>query len=101
MDLRPGDFVEVPLGTREATGIVWSVRAAPGGNLKAVIAKRDLPSVREPLRALIDWIAKWTLAPRGVVLRTSAGARSCVAGAGARRHAAELVIRRRRNCRAA
>ncbi|MBN9080065.1 MAG: primosomal protein N' [Rhizobiales bacterium 62-17] len=69
MVLQPGDFVEVPLGTRETTGIVWNVRAAPGGNLKAVIAKRDLPSVREPLRALIDWIAKWTLAPRGMVLR--------------------------------
>lgn len=69
LTLAPGDFVEVPLGQREATGVVWGVRNAPGGNLKSVIAKRALPTLRPPLRDFIDWVARWTLSPRGMVLR--------------------------------
>ncbi len=70
MALEPGDFVTVPLGTREATGVVWKTRrSASGSNLKTITEKRDLPSVREPIRNFIDWIARWTLAPRGMVLR--------------------------------
>src|SRR4051794_13604995 len=67
--LAPGDFVTVPLGVREVTGVVWSVREAGGGNLKTIIDKRDLPALREPLRRFVDWVANWTLAPRGMVLR--------------------------------
>ena len=69
MVLAPGDFVSAPLGTRETTGVVWTVRAANGGNLKAVIAKRDLPPLRQELRDFIDWVARWTMSPRGMVLR--------------------------------
>ena len=74
VDLAAGDFVTVPLGTREATGVVWAVRDAPGGasNLKPVAAKRDLPPLPENLRKFIDWLAGWTLAPRGMVLRMAA-----------------------------
>ncbi len=67
--LAPGDFVTVPLGTREVTGVVWALRATGGGNLKSIIDKRDLPLLREPLRRFVDWVANWTLAPRGMVLR--------------------------------
>ena len=70
MSLEPGDFVTVPLGTRETTGVVWETRrSAAGSNLKTIKEKRDLPAVRAPLRKLVDWIARWTLAPRGMVLR--------------------------------
>jgi primosomal protein N' (replication factor Y) len=70
MDLRAGDFVEVPLGTREATGVVWEVRRTPAGsNLKTIQAKRDLPAMRRPLMQFVDWVSRWTLAPRGMVLR--------------------------------
>ncbi len=75
MALAPGDFVVVPLGARETTGVVWRTRRAPGGsNLKAVLGKRDTPPLGEPLRQFIDWVARWTLAPRGMVLRMGARA---------------------------
>ncbi len=69
MSLAPGDFVTVPLGNREATGVVWEVRQGPGSNLKAIADKRDLPALSAPLRHFVDWVARWTLAPRGMVLR--------------------------------
>jgi primosomal protein N' (replication factor Y) len=54
---------------REVTGVVWAVREAGGGNLKSILDKRDLPPLREPLRRFVDWVANWTLAARGMVLR--------------------------------
>jgi primosomal protein N' (replication factor Y) len=70
LELAAGDIVDIPLGTRETTGVVWRLRATPaGGNLKAIAGKRDLPTLRPGLLKLVDWVARWTLGPRGMVLR--------------------------------
>ncbi len=69
LELEPGACVRVPLGTRQATGVVWAVRSGGGDNLKSVAALRDWPPLRKPLRDFIDWVARWTLSPRGMVLR--------------------------------
>jgi len=72
LDLAPGDLVEVPLGTRETIGAVWEIRpASSGSNLRAIAARYDLPPLSASLRAFIDWVARWTLSPRGMVLRMS------------------------------
>ena len=69
--LHPGDIVSVPLGPREVTGVVWD--GAPGGieaaKLKPVAARLDVPPLPENLRHLIDWVAGYTLAHPGAVLR--------------------------------
>ena len=71
LGLQPGDSVKVPLGTREAYGVVWT--AAPAGaargNLKTVIARLDRPPLSQKLRDFIDWLARYTLTPRGMALR--------------------------------
>ncbi len=67
--LEPGQFVAVPLGTRIATGVIWATRAGGGDNLKSIVEVRDWPALRQPLRDFIDWVARWTLSPRGGVLR--------------------------------
>ncbi len=72
MPLQPGDFVVVSLGPRETAGVVWSVEPAAGGrgaNLKPVLERRDIAPLRAPLRGFLDWLARWTLTPRGMVLR--------------------------------
>ena len=70
LDLAPGDLVEVPLGPRATVGVVWSVGSGLGRQrLKRVSARCDLPPLPDKLRAFVDWIAGWTLAPRGMVLR--------------------------------
>src|SRR5579863_6640476 len=72
LNLRPGDFVVMPLGTRKAVGVVWAAREGDGGNLKSVIDKKPWPPLNQPLRDFVDWIARWTLSPRGAVLRMAA-----------------------------
>ncbi len=69
MTLAEGDSVAVSLGSREVFGVVWSLRAGRGDNLKPVASRLDLPPLSQKLRAFIDWVADWTLAPRGMVLR--------------------------------
>jgi primosomal protein N' (replication factor Y) len=70
MTLAAGDFVDVSLGPRETTGLVWAVRrSAAGSNLKPVLARRDIAPLRAPLRLFIDRLARWTLTPRGMALR--------------------------------
>jgi primosomal protein N' (replication factor Y) (superfamily II helicase) len=72
----PGDFVEVPLGTRMTQGVVWEVRSAFAGraNLKSIAARLAIPPLSGNCRKFIDWVARWTLSPRGMVLRMAIGA---------------------------
>jgi primosomal protein N' (replication factor Y) len=73
LDLKPGDLVSVPLGPRQATGVVWAadVEVRPGlhNRLKDVAEKLDLPPLKPELRNFIDWVADYTLTARGTVLR--------------------------------
>ncbi|HUI97641.1 MAG TPA: primosomal protein N', partial [Xanthobacteraceae bacterium] len=73
LDLKAGDLVRVPLGAREATGVVWADQVAPRpglhNRLKDVGEKLDVPPLRPELRSFVDWVASYTLASRGMVLR--------------------------------
>ncbi len=73
LDLHVGDLVAVPLGNAETVGVVWAdnVPVRPGlhNRLKDIEAKLDYPPLRGELRRFIDWVANYTLAPRGMILR--------------------------------
>ncbi|MDR1827748.1 MAG: primosomal protein N' [Methylobacteriaceae bacterium] len=66
----PGDVVRVPFGAKETFGVVWTIGGDAPENqpLKTVAAKTDLPVIPEKLRAFVDWVAWYTLAPKGLVL---------------------------------
>jgi primosomal protein N' (replication factor Y) (superfamily II helicase) len=71
LGLGRGAVVEVPLGKRRMTGVVLG----PGGDdvaeerLRGVIRSFDVPPIPDSVLDLVDWVAAWTLAPRGSVLR--------------------------------
>ena len=68
--VEPGDVVHVPLAARETIGVVWETRkGASASNLKAVMSKADATPLSSALREFVDWVARYTLAPRGLVLR--------------------------------
>jgi primosomal protein N' (replication factor Y) len=74
VEVARGQFVEAPLGARLSTGVAWSLGEGDGANLKAIAALREWPPLPAPLIDFIDWVARWTLAPRGMVLRMAARA---------------------------
>ncbi len=74
MIVAPGDAVEIPLGPRRITGVVWDMDAAaapevPASRLRAVAARLDVPPLAEPLRRLIDWTADYYVASLQSVVR--------------------------------
>src|SRR5262245_3892462 len=73
LDLAPGDIVTVPLGPRAATGVVWADDPAPNPRLdnrmREVAGKLDVPPLRDELRSFVEWVARYTVSPRGMVLR--------------------------------
>ena len=71
--LAPGDLVTVPLGPRDYAGVVWAAPDTPDrridNRLKDITGRLDIPPLRDELRRFIDWVADYTLSPRGMVLR--------------------------------
>jgi primosomal protein N' (replication factor Y) len=66
--LKEGDVVQVPLASREVVGVVWGLREGPGGNFKKVTGVVDAPALSPKMRRFLDWIAWYTLAPKGSAL---------------------------------
>ncbi len=71
MAVAPGDFVRVPLGPRQTTGVVWGKAdgAVPDDRLKAIAARHDAPPLSAAHRRFVDWIAVYTVTAPGSVLR--------------------------------
>jgi primosomal protein N' (replication factor Y) len=72
-DLVPGDFVLVPIGPRKEVGVVWE--RDPDGKtvdprkLKAIVERFDIPRLPALSRRFAEWVARYTLSPRGMVLK--------------------------------
>lgn len=72
MPVETGDYVKIPLGRREVIGVVWD--GAPDGNLspkrlKYILEKYDCPPMSPVQRRFIDWVAQYTMADAGSVLK--------------------------------
>ncbi len=75
MAVGPGDFVRVPLGPRERIGVVWGLGEDPQADpvdpakLREISEIYDTPPLVGDHLRFIDWVAVYTMAPRGSVLR--------------------------------
>ena len=73
--LEPGAFVLVPFGAQVRIGVVWDRRLDDGEKvvdpkkLKAVSDRLDVPGLPAVSMRFAEWVAKYTLAPLGMVLR--------------------------------
>ena len=74
LELTPGSFVLVPFGPQSRVGIVWD---APCGEqkpvkpekMKPLTTRLDVPPLPVISLRFAEWIAKYTLAPLGMVAR--------------------------------
>lgn len=67
----PGSIVTTKLAGRNLTGVLWDGApdpSIPPAKIKPVTALLDLPPLPQPMRRWLDWMADYTLAPRGMVL---------------------------------
>jgi len=71
MDLKPGDYVQVPLGNREVAAVVWDKQEnnVDPKKLRNVISKFDCPPMKAEMRKFVEWIAGYTVSHPGMVLK--------------------------------
>ena len=77
MALVCGSVVEVPLGNRRTTGVVWAFDVAEDSEsgqvarsrLKLVIRALPVPPLPDAVLKLVDWTAAYTLTAQGTILR--------------------------------
>jgi len=71
MELSRGAIVEVPLGARRTLGVVWGapVDMRAHNRLRDIGQKFDVAPLSEELLEMVDWVARYTLALTGMVLR--------------------------------
>ena len=71
LNLAPGDIVEVPLGRRTLHGVVWgdAQGEVDAKRLKTVLRRYPVAPLPATVRRLVEWVAAYTLAPPGAVLR--------------------------------
>lgn len=78
LKLEVGDFVKVPLGSREVVGVVWekSNDKHDINKIKSVISRLEVTPLPETLRKFVDWLASYSVSPPGAVLRMAMNVRS-------------------------
>ena len=74
MVLSVGDYVKVSLGKKDTVGVVWSLaedKKLDPARLKSVQQKYDCPPMPKIQRQFIEWVARYTMADMGSVLKMS------------------------------
>jgi primosomal protein N' (replication factor Y) (superfamily II helicase) len=65
-----GDIVEVPFRGKTAFGVVWGTQKTDyTGQLKEVVRRLPLPPITPENIDFINWVARYNLAPLGMVLK--------------------------------
>jgi primosomal protein N' (replication factor Y) (superfamily II helicase) len=66
-----GDFVLAPLGARRLAGVVWgdATGEVEAAKIKPLVQRLEVPPLADEMRRFIDWVANYTLAAPGAVLR--------------------------------
>jgi len=79
---RAGQFVRVPFGRSEKVGILWQPGGSSGvdpAKIKSVSGALDLPPLPDDMIKMIDWVAAYTMNPRGAVLKMAMAEKSVFA----------------------
>ena len=72
MNLEIGDFVEVPFGKSNITGVVWDEFETNKNKyfkIKKVIRKLDIPKLKKKTLDFLNWFATYNVVPKGMALK--------------------------------
>ena len=80
VEAHPGGFVLVPFGPQVRIGVVWDgavgepAKPVPDNKLKTIVAPLgDVPALPVACLRFAEWVARYTLAPLGMVVRMMMG----------------------------
>ncbi len=82
LELEPGCFVVVPFGPQTRVGVVWDAAVGEPGKavdpkkMKTIAGRLDVPPLPAISLKFAEWIARYTLAPLGMVVRMMMSARA-------------------------
>lgn len=71
MRVAPGDFVRVPLGSRDVNGVVWDDAPEPvdPAKLKSVVSVLPSLPMTDVARRFAEWVSSYNMTSPGAVLR--------------------------------
>jgi len=80
MAVEPGSFVVVPLGRRELVGVVWGAATdeVAREKLKPIVELLDVPPLPAVTLQFVDWVASYSMALPGLVLRMCMSVRAAL-----------------------
>ena len=72
LNLKIGDFVEVPFGKSKIIGVVWDnfeENSKKSFKIKNVIRKLQVPSLKKKTLEFLNWFSEYNLVPKGMALK--------------------------------
>ena len=72
IDLKIGDFVEVPFGKSKIIGVVWDnfeKNSNKTFKIKKIIRKLLVPNLKKKTIEFLNWFSEYNLVPRGMALK--------------------------------
>ena len=72
LDLKVGDYVIVPFGKSEVTGVVWDEFEKKKNKnflIKKVSRKLDVPSLKKDIIKFLNWFSEYNMIPKGMALK--------------------------------
>ena len=73
-NLKLGDYVKIPFGKSELTGVFWNQFEKEKNKkfiIKNVISKLNIPSLNKNTIDFFNWFSKYNLIPKGMALKLS------------------------------
>jgi len=72
IELKIGDFVEVPFGKSKKIGVVWNnfeKNSNKNFKIKKIIRKLQIPGLKKKTLEFLNWFSEYNLVPKGMALK--------------------------------
>ena len=72
LKLKVGDYVIVPFGKSELTGVVWDDFEKKNNKIflmKKVLKKLEVPSLKKNTIKFLNWFSEYNMIPKGMALK--------------------------------
>ena len=72
LNLKIGDYVIIPFGKLELTGVVWDEfekKTNKNFSIKKVLRKLNVPSLKKNTIKFLNWFSEYNMIPKGMALR--------------------------------